>query len=91
VIVRGAARGRSGRGVLQAASEPSSRCELRALHADVAAPWSARYMAKGDQRSNKMVKKPKKDTSAPKESSSVSTRPVAPVTTIAPKGKLKNK
>lgn len=48
-------------------------------------------MAKGDQRSNKMVKKPKKDTSAPKESSSVSTRPIAPVTTIAPKGKLKNK
>jgi hypothetical protein len=48
-------------------------------------------MAKGDQRSNKMVRKPKKDSSPPKASSSESTRPVAPVTTIAPKGKLKNK
>lgn len=48
-------------------------------------------MAKGDQRSNKMVKKPKKDSSPPKDSSSVSTRPVAPVTTIAPKGKMKDK
>jgi hypothetical protein len=47
-------------------------------------------MPKGEQRSNKMVKKPKKDTSPPKESS-VSTRPVAPTTSIMPKGKLKNK
>ena len=47
-------------------------------------------MAKGDQRSNKMVKKPKKDTSAPKESSA-SDRPVPPTTTVLPKGKLKNK
>ncbi|MBU0917966.1 hypothetical protein [Aquabacterium parvum] len=48
-------------------------------------------MAKGEQRSNKMIKKPKKDTSAPKDSASVSTRPVAPTTTVMPKGKLKNK
>lgn len=49
-------------------------------------------MAKGEQRSNKMAKKPKKDTGAPlRESSSVSDRPVPPTTTVAPKGKLKNK
>ena len=46
-------------------------------------------MAKGDQRSNKMVKKPKKDNSPPKESTS--DRPVPPVTTVVPRGKLKNK
>jgi len=46
-------------------------------------------MAKGDQRSNKMVKKPKKDNSPPKESTS--DRPVPPVTTVLPRGKLKNK
>ncbi|MFM2059819.1 MAG: hypothetical protein RLY71_4204 [Pseudomonadota bacterium] len=48
-------------------------------------------MAKGEQRSNKMVKKPKKDTSTLKESTSVSTRPTPPTTTVMPKGKLKNK
>ena len=48
-------------------------------------------MAKGDQRSNKMVKKPKKDSGALKESMSVSTRPTPPTTTVMPKGKLKNK
>lgn len=46
-------------------------------------------MAKGDQRSNKMAKKPKKDTSVPKESSSTSDRPMPPTTTILPKGKMK--
>ena len=46
-------------------------------------------MAKGDQRSNKMTKKPKKDTSPPKESSS--DRPVPPVTKVVPRGKDKNK
>ena len=46
-------------------------------------------MAKGDQRSNKMAKKPKKDTSAPRESTS--DRPMPPSTTVLPKGKLKNK
>ena len=46
-------------------------------------------MAKGDQRSNKMVKKPKKDTSPPKPSSS--DRPMPPVTAIIPRGKDKNK
>jgi len=48
-------------------------------------------MPKGEQRSNKMVKKPKKDTGPVKESSSVSTRPVPPQTSVMPKGKLKNK
>jgi hypothetical protein len=48
-------------------------------------------MAKGDQRSNKMTKKPKKDTSPPKELSAASTRPTPPTTAVLPKGKLKNK
>ncbi len=48
-------------------------------------------MPKGEQRSNKMTKKPKKDALVPKESSSPSTRPVPPTTVVAPKGKLKNK
>ena len=49
-------------------------------------------MAKGEQRSNKMVKKPKKDTSAPVLNTAVdSNRPIAPVTSVMPKGKLKNK
>jgi hypothetical protein len=46
-------------------------------------------MAKGDQHKEKMVKKPKKDGSEPKNSAS--DRPVPPVTAVAPKGKLKNK
>jgi len=48
-------------------------------------------VAKGDQRSNKMAKKPKKDTSPPPNPSSTSDRPTPPVTTVMPKGKLKNK
>jgi hypothetical protein len=44
-------------------------------------------MAKGEQRSNKMAKKPKKDTSAPKEH--VSDRPLPPTTAVIPKGKIK--
>jgi hypothetical protein len=47
-------------------------------------------MAKGEQRSNKMAKKPKKDTSVPREGS-VSDRPMPPVTTVIPRGKDKNK
>ncbi len=47
-------------------------------------------MPKGEQKSNKMAKKPKKDTSPPKDSP-VSDRPVPPMTTVMPKGKLKNK
>ena len=46
-------------------------------------------MAKGIQN-NKMVKKPKKDTSPPKPVSG-SDRPVLPVTTVPLRGKLKNK
>ncbi len=46
-------------------------------------------MAKGDQRSNKMVKKPKKDTSPPKPCSS--DRPMPPVTAVIPRGKDKNR
>jgi hypothetical protein len=48
-------------------------------------------MAKGDQKSNKMAKKPKKDTSLPPETTGTSSRPVAPMTAVLPKGKLKNK
>lgn len=46
-------------------------------------------MAKGIQGSNKMTKKPKKDTAPAKAAGS--DRPVAPMTAVAPKGKLKNK
>ncbi len=48
-------------------------------------------MANRDQRSNKMAKKPKKDTTLPREGSGTSDRPTPPVTTVLPKGKLKNK
>lgn len=48
-------------------------------------------MAKGEQHSNKMTKKPKKDTSPQKESSGSDARPVAPTTAVQPKGKMKNK
>ena len=48
-------------------------------------------MAKGELHSKKMVKKPKKDHSLPKEGSSTSDRPVPPTTLVMPKGKLKNK
>lgn len=46
-------------------------------------------MAKGEQRSNKMAKKPKKDNSPPKELSSA--RPMPPQTTVLPRGKIKSK
>jgi len=46
-------------------------------------------MAKGDQRSNKMAKKQKKDTTPPKEISS--DRPTPPQTAVVPRGKLKTK
>lgn len=49
-------------------------------------------MPKGVQRSNKLAKKPKKDSGLPSDSSSSpSTRPIPPTTAIMPKGKLKNK
>jgi hypothetical protein len=48
-------------------------------------------MAKGDQHSEKMKKKPKQDKSPPKPPV-VSDRPTPPVTTVVPvRGKLKNK
>ena len=47
-------------------------------------------MAKGEQRREKMVKKPKQNTGPVKESSG-SDRPMPPTTTVLPKGKLKNK
>ena len=47
-------------------------------------------MAKGEQRSNKMSKKPKKDTSPPKVIVP-GDRPVPSTTFVAPRGKLKNK
>jgi hypothetical protein len=46
-------------------------------------------MAKGDQRKEKMMKKPKKDNSPPQESKS--DRPMPPMTAVMPKGKLKKK
>jgi hypothetical protein len=46
-------------------------------------------MAKSDQRSNKRAKKPKKDTTPPKEISS--DRPTPPQTTVVPRGKIKTK
>jgi hypothetical protein len=46
-------------------------------------------MANRDQHSNKQAKKPKKDTSPPKDHTS--DRPTPPMTTVLPKGKLKNK
>ena len=45
-------------------------------------------MAK-EQRATKNTKKPKKDASVPKAAGS--DRPTPPVTSVAPKGKLKNK
>lgn len=48
-------------------------------------------MPKGEQRSNKMAKKPKKDSGSSKEPTGFSDRPVAPTTAVLPKGKLKNK
>jgi hypothetical protein len=47
-------------------------------------------MAKGDQRSNKMAKKPRKDSTPPKPVTP-SDRPMPPVTTVIPRGKLKSK
>lgn len=47
-------------------------------------------MAKGDQRSNKMSKKPKKDTSPPKPPSTTD-RPTPPTTAVIPRGKEKYK
>lgn len=44
-------------------------------------------MAKGEQRSNKMEKKPKKDTTVPK-TGAVSDRPTPPVTAVIPRGKI---
>ena len=46
-------------------------------------------MAKGDQRSEKMAKKPKKDNSEPKGGSS--DRPMPPMTAVIPRGKIKTK
>lgn len=46
-------------------------------------------MAKGDQRSNKMDKKPKKDNAPPKQIAS--DRPMPPNTTVLPRGKEKKK
>ena len=47
-------------------------------------------MAKGQMNNNKMAKKPKKDTSPPKEGHG-SDRPTPPTTAVIPRGKDKNK
>jgi len=69
----------------------------------VAAPLNSRppsphrqeksIMAKGQQRSNKETKKPKKDSAPPKAPVAGTSEPVRPVVTTAviPRGKLKNK
>jgi hypothetical protein len=46
-------------------------------------------MAKGQQNNNKMVKKPKKDTSPPKAVSTDAVRPTV-VTVVPVRGKAKN-
>ncbi|MFZ4479224.1 MAG: hypothetical protein ACOYNZ_04960 [Rhodoferax sp.] len=46
-------------------------------------------MAKGQQNSNKMVKKPKKDTAPAKPVSADAVRPTV-TTVVAARGKLKN-
>ncbi|WP_168708462.1 hypothetical protein [Hydrogenophaga sp. PAMC20947] len=43
-----------------------------------------------EQRNEKMSKKPKKDNALPK-GPATSDRPVAPMTSVAPRGKEKNK
>jgi hypothetical protein len=50
-------------------------------------------MAKGQQKTNKEAKKPKKDTSPPKPASSSASEPVRPTVTtyVAPRGKMKDK
>ena len=48
-------------------------------------------MAKGDQRKEKMVKKPKKDSGPRDTLSGGSDRPAAPVTAVIPRGKVKDK
>lgn len=53
--------------------------------------YKENLMPKGEQRSNKMAKKPKKDTGPSKESTTTSTRPIAPTTSVLPKGKMKDK
>lgn len=49
-------------------------------------------MAKGQQKSNKEAKKPKKDTSPPKpvSGSGEAVRPIV-TTAVIPRGKIKNK
>ncbi|MHB1122358.1 MAG: hypothetical protein ACYC0T_06490 [Ramlibacter sp.] len=44
-------------------------------------------MPKGEQRSNKMSRKPKKDTTPPKQPGT-SDRPMPPTTTVIPRGKI---
>jgi hypothetical protein len=53
----------------------------------VEALFEETLMPKGEQRSNKMAKKPKKDNSPPKEGTS--DRPMPPTTAVLPKGKMK--
>lgn len=50
-------------------------------------------MAKGQQRSSKEAKKPKKDTAPPKPLSGGAPPPLQPsmTTAVIPRGKLKNK
>ena len=47
-------------------------------------------MAKGEQRKEKMVKKPKKDN-GPRDVPTGSDRPTPPMTAVIPRGKIKDK
>lgn len=48
-------------------------------------------MAKGEQRKEKMVKKPKKESGPRDAPSGPSDRPVPPTTSVIPRGKIKDK
>ena len=44
-----------------------------------------------EQRNEKMTKKPKKSSAPAKDTSGTSSRPMPPVTSVMPKGKMKDK
>lgn len=58
---------------------PRVNCELQLPQGD--------SMAKGQQKTNKESKKPKKDTSPPKTISVDNERPVQKITAVIPRGK----
>ena len=72
-----------------ASTKPADNTQSYFLFQRASTPTQEHTMAKGQQGNNKMVKKPKKDTSPPKPVSADAVRPT--VTTVVPvRGKLKN-